>query len=91
MIDEERRQKIIAEMQKVVEESTPSGDDDPGLSTREWAKVWDVSIKTSGRRLRNLWETGMIETGKKRIECIDGSINKVSVYRVKKDTLHSGG
>ena len=88
MMDEERRQKIIAEMQKVVESSTPSGDDDSGLSTREWAKVWDVSIKTTRSRLRNFWEAGMIETGKKRIECIDGSMAKIAVYRVKEDTIH---
>ncbi len=88
MIDEKRRQKIIDEMQKVVEASIPSGGDDPGLSTREWAKVWDISIKTTGKRLRELWEAGMIETGKKKIECIDGSMAKVAVYRVKEDTLH---
>ena len=89
-MDEERRQKIIAEMQNIVDDSKPSGDDDPGLSTREWAKVWDISIKTAGKYLRNLWEAGMIEAGKKRIECIDGTMTKVSVYRAKEDTLHSG-
>ncbi len=87
-MNEARRQKIIAEMQKVVEESTPTGDDDPGLTTREWAKVWSISTKTSGVRLRNLWEAGMIESGKKRIECIDGTMARVSVYRVKEDALH---
>lgn len=83
MMDEERRQRIIAEMQKVVDETTPSGDDDVGLSTREWAKVWNVSVKTAVVRLRDLWEEGLTETGKKRIKCMDGSINKVPVYRVK--------
>ena len=91
MMDEERRQKIIAEMQGIVEEHSPFGDDDPGMSTREWAKIWEVSTKTAGKRLRELWEIGLIESGKKMIDCINGSTTKVAVYRVKEDTLHSSG
>lgn len=81
--NEERRQKIIAEMQEVVEAHSPFGDDDPGLSTREWSKTWEISIKTTRRRLRDLWELGMLARGKKAIERIDGTSSRVTVYRAK--------
>lgn len=76
-------EELIAEMQRVVEENAPAADDDPGLSTREWSKVWGVSTRTAGERLRDLWEAGLIERGKKKMEYINGLMGRVTVYRAR--------
>jgi hypothetical protein len=83
MMDEERRLKIIAEMEAIVIERSPYGDDDPGLTTREWAEAWGVSPKTAGARLRNFWEAGIIVSGRKREKRMDGTLGQTPVYRAK--------
>ena len=68
-----------AELQRVM-----VGRDDDGMSSRELADAWQVSLRTAGERIRCLAEHGRIVVGFRSLPSIVPGRNKtVPVYRIK--------
>lgn len=73
---------MLAEMHSLlakVQADVPAGD--PGLTCAEWAEAWGVGPFTARRRLRDLFDRGLILNGRRRTTYMDGRLGSLPVYR----------
>ena len=63
-----------------IEKKTENGE---GLSTRELAEGWGVTLTTAARRIRSLHDAGRIMAARRFMEGVSGTYYPVPVYRLK--------
>ena len=59
------------------------GCDGEGVTTKELAAAWGLSLRTTNVRVRSLWERGRIEVGFRKDMTMAGRPTKVPVYKLR--------